>query len=479
MSSDKQACKVFCGGLSWETSSERLRAYFENFGVVREAFVSYNRNNGRPRGFGFVVFESSDVADKVVATKHTIDRREVECKKAVPKEENAASSPPSSNEGGVTGNVNASAAGGSATGAAGGRTRKVFVGGLAPGVDEKLLRQHFEQFGVVEDAVVMYDHDNKRPRGFGFVTFASEDSVDKVFGRGVMQSILDKQIEIKPAVPRDQMPPTTNTAPNHHHGRMAPPPPYIDQPRGGYGRGGYGEQQQNQPYGHYGGPPGYGAPPPMPKGGQPYGPKAPRQQPPPPQQQQMQGPGSFPNFSGGRGTGPRAGQAQQYMNAGLAPGFGGGPRNSGAGVGMFNNTSKLPTGYELYAASLQPNGNPNQGMGFPNNTSAAALYNLANFQPQLNNMQGQNGTKLNSAAFGNQLNLKALGALASTLGAFPAAGGQEGYQDPSGAYGGQEEYAEAAAAAAAAAAGGLSVQSDYGFGHDAGFTTSPAPGWSS
>lgn len=63
--------------MSWETSSDRLRAYFENFGVVREAFVSYNRNNGRPRGFGFVVFESVEVADKVVSTKHTIDRREV------------------------------------------------------------------------------------------------------------------------------------------------------------------------------------------------------------------------------------------------------------------------------------------------------------------------------------------------------------------------------------------------------------------
>lgn len=50
-----------------------------------------------------------------------------------------------------------------------------------------MLRQHFEQFGAVEDAVVMYDHDNKRPRGFGFVTFAAEDSVDKVFGRGAMQ----------------------------------------------------------------------------------------------------------------------------------------------------------------------------------------------------------------------------------------------------------------------------------------------------
>lgn len=79
----RQCSKVFIGGLSWETTGEKLRAYFENYGVVREAFVSYNRNNGRPRGFGFVVFESPDVADKVVACKHTIDRREVSARTGV------------------------------------------------------------------------------------------------------------------------------------------------------------------------------------------------------------------------------------------------------------------------------------------------------------------------------------------------------------------------------------------------------------
>ena len=77
MADMKQECKVFIGGLSWETTGEKLRAYFENHGAVREAFVSYNRSSGRPRGFGFVVFESTEIADKVVASKHTIDRREV------------------------------------------------------------------------------------------------------------------------------------------------------------------------------------------------------------------------------------------------------------------------------------------------------------------------------------------------------------------------------------------------------------------
>jgi hypothetical protein len=76
------------------------------------------------------------------------------------------------------------------------RTRKIFVGGLPPGVDEKLLRSHFEQYGTVEDSVVMYDHDNKRPRGFGFITFSEEAAVAAVFAVGNMQVIYDKQASV-------------------------------------------------------------------------------------------------------------------------------------------------------------------------------------------------------------------------------------------------------------------------------------------
>ena len=58
-----------------------------------------------------------------------------------------------------------------AASAAGQRTRKVFVGGLPPSVDEGSLRAYFGEWGCVEDAVVMYDHENRRPRGFGFITY--------------------------------------------------------------------------------------------------------------------------------------------------------------------------------------------------------------------------------------------------------------------------------------------------------------------
>eukprot|EP00890_Picochlorum_soloecismus_P006627 jgi/Picsp_1/78/NSC_00078-R1_heterogeneous nuclear ribonucleoprotein a2 b1-like protein len=185
--SGRQECKVFVGGLSWETTDVKLKQYFENFGSVQEAFVSYDRNTGRPRGFGFVVFVDPLVADKVVAQQHTIDRREVEAKKALPKEE----SPVSKDLQAV---------------ASGQRTKKIFVGGLAGTVDEPAFREYFESFGTVDDAVVMYDYDNKRPRGFGFITFAEEEAVEAVFANGKLQTIHEKQIEIKRAIPRDTGP---------------------------------------------------------------------------------------------------------------------------------------------------------------------------------------------------------------------------------------------------------------------------------
>ena len=183
----RQEGKVFVGGLSWETTDVKLKQYFENFGSVQEAFVSYDRHTGRPRGFGFVVFVDPQVADKVTQQLHTIDRREVEAKKALPKEE----SPVSKDLQAV---------------ASGQRTKKIFVGGLAGTVDEPTFREYFEAFGKVEDAVVMYDHDNKRPRGFGFITFAEEEAVEAVFSKGTLQTIHEKQIEIKRAIPRDTGP---------------------------------------------------------------------------------------------------------------------------------------------------------------------------------------------------------------------------------------------------------------------------------
>ena len=53
--------------------------------------------------------------------------------------------------------------------------KKLFVGGLSWGTDDQGLRAYFEQCGTVEDAKVITDRETGRSRGFGFVTFSSDD----------------------------------------------------------------------------------------------------------------------------------------------------------------------------------------------------------------------------------------------------------------------------------------------------------------
>ncbi|KAF1959211.1 RNA-binding domain-containing protein [Byssothecium circinans] len=55
---------------------------------------------------------------------------------------------------------------------------KLFVGGLAWHTDDQTLRQKFEEFGQVEEAVVVKDRDTGRSRGFGFVRFAQDAEAD-------------------------------------------------------------------------------------------------------------------------------------------------------------------------------------------------------------------------------------------------------------------------------------------------------------
>ncbi|MCJ1468973.1 hypothetical protein MMC07_007604 [Pseudocyphellaria aurata] len=55
---------------------------------------------------------------------------------------------------------------------------KLFVGGLAWHTDDGALRAKFEEFGPVEEAIVVKDRDTGRSRGFGFVRYGSDQDAD-------------------------------------------------------------------------------------------------------------------------------------------------------------------------------------------------------------------------------------------------------------------------------------------------------------
>ncbi|KAL8259295.1 hypothetical protein R6Q59_027248 [Mikania micrantha] len=182
--------KLFVGGISWDTNEERLKEYFQTFGEVIEAVIMKDRTTGRARGFGFVVYSDPVVAERVVKEKHMIDGRTVEAKKAVPRDDQQILNRSSGSIQGSPGPT---------------RTKKIFVGGLASSVTENDFKNYFDQFGMITDVVVMYDHNTQRPRGFGFITYESEESVDKALLK-TFHELNGKMVEVKRAVPKESSP---------------------------------------------------------------------------------------------------------------------------------------------------------------------------------------------------------------------------------------------------------------------------------
>ncbi|GAV82909.1 RRM_1 domain-containing protein [Cephalotus follicularis] len=185
--------KLFIGGIAWDTTEEKLKDYFSHYGDVSQALIMRDKTTGRPRGFAFVVFSDPSLLDVVLQDSHTIDGRTVEAKRALSREEQQTSS--------RSGNLNAGR-GGSAGNF---KTKKIFVGGLPSTLTEEGFRQYFENYGHVTDVVVMYDQNTQRPRGFGFITFDTEDAVDMVLQK-TFHELNGKLVEVKKALPKDANP---------------------------------------------------------------------------------------------------------------------------------------------------------------------------------------------------------------------------------------------------------------------------------
>lgn len=99
-------------------------------------------------------------------------------------------------------------------------SKKLFVGGLAWATTDASLRAAFEAYGTVIEAKVICDHATGRSRGFGFVTFESEDAASAAREALHEKELDGRMIRINDADESSKRPAQKRTAPrpqNNEH----------------------------------------------------------------------------------------------------------------------------------------------------------------------------------------------------------------------------------------------------------------------
>ncbi|CAF1103545.1 unnamed protein product [Didymodactylos carnosus] len=173
----EQHRKLFIGGLSYKTTDDSLKSYVEKFGQINDCVVMKDKNN-LSRGFGFVTYADVSMIDDFMAQRpHNLDGRQIDPKRAMPREE------------AMNDDVHLT-------------VKKIFIGGIRDGITEDTLKEYFDKYGKICDCFIMKDKTGNT-RGFGFLEFDDYDSVDRII-LDRPHTIDQRRIDVKKAVPKEQ-----------------------------------------------------------------------------------------------------------------------------------------------------------------------------------------------------------------------------------------------------------------------------------
>lgn len=197
---DVGSFKVFVGGLSVNCDDRDLREYLLRFGPVYAVDIVRDKH-GQSKGYAFAAFRSAEDRGKAIGKSHTLLGRPFEIRPLVDSQKNSEMLKENAK-------------------------RKLFVSNLKDSFEERDLISLFSQYGTVSEVTVSRDASTQLSKGFGFIVFTDESSVQAVLNNAHKRTFKIKghEIIVKEAIPKREIAKNKHDDKSRKQPRPAPSP---------------------------------------------------------------------------------------------------------------------------------------------------------------------------------------------------------------------------------------------------------------
>ncbi|XP_006660491.1 30S ribosomal protein 2, chloroplastic [Oryza brachyantha] len=156
------ARKLYVGNIPRTVTNDELAAMFADHGTVDRAEVMYDKYTGRSRRFGFVTMSTPEEANAAIESLNEteVGGRKIKVNVTESFLPNIDRSAPEPEPVFVDSQY------------------KVYVGNLAKSVTTEMLKNFFSEKGQVLSATVSRIPGTSKSKGYGFVTFSSDEEVE-------------------------------------------------------------------------------------------------------------------------------------------------------------------------------------------------------------------------------------------------------------------------------------------------------------
>ncbi|KAF2869382.1 hypothetical protein BDV95DRAFT_608934 [Massariosphaeria phaeospora] len=184
---------LFVGNLSWNVDEDWLSREFEQFGTITGCRIITDRESGRPKGFGYVEFETAESAKKAHAEmkEYELDGRALNVDFSQPRQNNQDRGAKTNDRAKTYGDKKSAP------------SNTLFIGNISFNTTNDVVSEYFSEHGTITRVSLPTDRETGNPKGYGYVDFTSVDEAKAALENLNGTEIDGRAIRIDFATPRD------------------------------------------------------------------------------------------------------------------------------------------------------------------------------------------------------------------------------------------------------------------------------------